>query len=104
MCHNLHRVLKKSLKPNMDVHNGHAHFLAKLRFISSRSKKYTIFNGGVRVGEKVPSNSMLFLEIIEMTQIFYMALYDTKHGNSKVIVDFNLFIFSLIFYFLEFSQ
>ena len=100
MCHNLHRVLKKSLKPNMDVHNGHAHLLAKVGVISRSSKIYTILNGGVRVGEKVPSNSMLFqiFDIIEMTQIFSMALYEQFKNRAK------LFRFSIIFYFLEFSQ
>lgn len=85
MCHNLHRVLKKSLKPNMDVHNGHAHLLAKLGVISRSSKIYTILNGGVRVGEKVPSNSMLFFDIIEMTQIFSMALYEQFKESCEVV-------------------
>jgi hypothetical protein len=78
----------------MCAYHGHAHLPAKLGVISDVQNN-TIFNGGCP-GMKVPSESTLFLDILEMASTFFMTLYDQFKSPCRVVLVFNKFYFQKI--------
>jgi hypothetical protein len=68
----------------MNDYHGNAQLLVKVGVILRMSKSRPC-------GHKASSESMLFLDILEMVLIFFMALYDEFKAPCQVVFVFKFF-------------
>lgn len=65
---------QKSFKADIDAYHRHAKLLAKVGVILRMSQNKACLKEAARIGQNTPSESMLFLGILETAPSFFMAL------------------------------
>ena len=73
----------------MDGYHGHAHLLEEVGNISKMYKTRPCSMEGVYVGQKAPSESPLFLDILEMAPNFFHGLVWQVQGTLATSFTFS---------------